>query len=182
MKKQIRAKILEKREVLSKDEIFLMSNSIKDKLFSLEEFKKAKNVMFYTSFKSEVDTHLMIKEALKGKNISVPKLVGKNIEPCLINDFDNLIESKKFGILEPLDLVKVNYKNIGIVVVPGIVFDKRGHRIGSGLGYYDKFLKKVKSIKIGLAYDFQIVEKIPNEEHDIAMDIIVTEKKIIYCK
>ena len=180
MKKEIRSSILEKRVSLSREEIQKMSIEIKDKLFSLDEFKSRKNVMFYVSFKSEVDTHLMAREALRDKNVSIPKLVGKNIEPSLINDFDNLLESRNFGMLEPIELIKVNYKNIDLIIVPGVVFDLRGHRIGSGLGYYDKFLKKIpKAFKIGLAFDFQVVENIPNEVHDIPVDMIVTEKRII---
>ena len=180
MKKELKSSILEKRDKLSREEIQRMSSEIKQKLFSLDEFKKRRNVMFYISFRSEVDTHQMVREALKEKNVSIPKLVGKNIEPSLISDFDNLLESRNFGILEPMELVKVNNKNIELVIVPGIVFDKRGHRIGSGLGYYDKFLKKIpKAFKIGLAFDFQIVENIPNEEHDVPVDVIVTEKQII---
>jgi len=183
MKKELRDIVLEKRDSLGKSEISEMSNTIKERLFLTDEFRKARNILFYASFKSEVGTHLMIKEALKSKNISIPKLSGKNIEPSLISDFDNLIETGTFGILESLELVKVNYKSIDLVIVPGIVFDVEGHRIGSGLGYYDKFLKKIpKAFKIGLAFDFQVAERIPIEEHDVAVDMIVTEKRVIRIK
>ena len=65
--------------------------------------------------------------------------------------------------------MKIAYKNIDLVLVPGIVFDKEGHRIGYGFGYYDKFLKKVpKAIKLGLTFDFQVIDKIPREMHDLA--------------
>ena len=78
--------------------------------------------------------------------------------------------------------MKIAYKNIGIVLVPGIVFDMEGHRIGYGLGYYDKFLKKVpKAVKIGLAFDFQIVGNIPKETHDVLVDFIVTDKEVVEC-
>ena len=183
MKSQIRDEILIKRDSLRKEEIFKRSNKIKNSLFSLQEYKKSKIVMFFVSFGSEVHTHDMIKEALKNKNVAVPKLVNNEIEPSIVIDFDSLIPSGKFGILEPIELMKIAYKNIDLVLVPGIAFDKEGFRLGFGFGYYDKFLKKVpKAIKIGLAFDFQIVDKLPREEYDVPVDLIVTDREVIHCK
>ncbi len=71
--------------------------------------------------------------------------------------------------------------SIELVIVPGIVFDIKGYRVGHGLGYYDKFLKKTNAKKIGLAFEFQVVSEISYEEHDIKMDKIVTEDRIIDC-
>ena len=137
--------------------------------------------MFFVSFNSEVDTHDMIRNALKNKTIIIPKVAHHEIEPSFIIDFDNLIPGK-FGILEPIETMKIAYKNIDLILVPGIAFDKEGHRIGYGFGYYDKFLKKVpKAIKIGLAFDFQIVDKIPREMHDVPVDLIVTEERVVEC-
>ena len=139
--------------------------------------------MFFVSFNNEIDTHGMIEDALKNKIVVVPKVLHHEIEPSVIISFDNLIPSGKFGILEPIEAMKIPWKKIDLVLVPGIVFDKNGHRIGYGLGFYDKFLKKVpKAIKIGLAFDFQIVDKVPREEHDVPVDLVVTDKEVIYCK
>ena len=138
--------------------------------------------MVFGSFNSEGHTHEMIKDALRNKTVIIPKVAHSELEPSVIIDFDNLIPAK-FGILEPIELMKIAYKNIDLVLVPGIVFDKEGHRIGYGFGYYDKFLKKVpKAVKVGLAFDFQIVDRIPAEEHDVPVDFIITEKRIIECK
>jgi len=76
--------------------------------------------------------------------------------------------------------------DIDLVIVPGVVFDKSGHRIGYGHGYYDRFLDNLEKInknavKVGLAYDFQIADKVPIEKHDVPVDKIVTEKRIIRC-
>ena len=182
MKNQLNASIIEKRNSLSKEEILEKSNQIKNKLFSLDSYKKSKTIMFFVSFNSEVNTHDMIKESLKNKTVIVPKVAHHEIEPSVIIDFDNLIPGK-FGVLEPIEAMKIAYKNIGLVLVPGIVFDKEGHRIGYGFGYYDKFLKKVpKAIKIGLAFDFQVVDKIPREIHDVPVDMVVTEKGVLECR
>jgi 5-formyltetrahydrofolate cyclo-ligase len=174
--------MLKIRDSLPKKDILERSRKIKDSLFGLKEYANSRTIMFFVSFNSEVDTHEMLKEALKNKVVVVPKVVHHEIEPSIIIDFDNLI-SGKFGILEPIDLMRTSYKNIGLVLVPGIVFDKEGHRIGYGYGYYDRFLAKVpKAVKIGLAFDFQIVDKIPKEAHDVPVDFIVTEKKVINCR
>ena len=182
MKNQLKDSILEKRNSLSEAEIIEKSKKIEDNLFNLEQYKKSKTVMFFVSFNSEVNTHDMIKKALKNKTIIVPKVEHHEIEPSVIIDFDNLIPAR-FGILEPIEIMKIVYKNIDMVLVPGIVFDKEGHRIGYGFGYYDRFLRKVtKAKKIGLAFDFQVVDKIPKESHDVPVDMIVTEERIVKCK
>ena len=182
MKDQLKNIILKKRNSLAKDEILEKSGKIKERLFNLGVYKKSKTVMFFVSFKNEVNTHSIIKEALKSKNVVVPKIVQNEIEPSIIIDFENLVEGK-FGIFEPIEIMRIAYKNIDAVLVPGIVFDKNGHRIGYGFGYYDKFLRKVpKAAKIGLAFDFQVVDNIPKEEHDVAVDFIVTDERIIECR
>lgn len=183
MKNQLKEKILEKRNSLSKEEIIEKSEKIEDTLFNLEQYKKSKTAMFFVSFNSEVHTPDMIIKALKDKIVIIPKVVQNEIEPSVIIDFDNLIPSGKFGILEPIELMKIAYKNIDLVLVPGIAFDREGHRIGYGFGCYDRFLKKVlKAVKIGLCFDFQVIDGIPKEEHDVPVDFIITEKRIIDCK
>ena len=180
MKKQLKESILEKRNSLPKEEIIEKSNEIKNNLFSLEQYKKSKTVMFFVSIRSEVYTHEMVKDALKNKTVIVPKVEGNEIEPSMIIDFDNLIPCGKFQILEPMDTMKIAHKRIDLVAVPGIAFDKEGHRIGYGYGYYDKFLRKVpNAAKIGLCFDFQVVDKIPREAHDVPVDMIVTEERVI---
>lgn len=182
MKNQLKELILAKRNSLSKQEIIEKSKKIVNSLLHLENYKKSKTIMFFVSFNNEVNTHDIIKSEIKNKIVIVPKVEHHEIEPSVIIDFDNLITAK-FGILEPIETMKIAYKKIDLVLVPGIVFDKEGHRIGYGFGYYDKFLRKVpKAIKIGLAFDFQIVDKIPREMHDVSVDMIITEKRVIECK
>jgi len=179
MKNQLKEAILEKRNSLSKEEISEYSKKIENNLINLEQYKKSKTVMFFVSFNSEVHTHNMIRNSFRNKTIVIPKVMQHEIEPSVIIDFDNLI-SGKFGIPEPIEIMKIAYKNINLVLVPGIVFDMEGHRIGYGFGYYDKFLRKVhKAIKVGLAFDFQVVDKLAHEEHDVPVDFVVTEKRII---
>lgn len=183
MKNQLKEAILKKRNSLPNEEIIERSRKIGNNLLNLEKYKNSKTVMFFVSFNSEVNTHDMIRQALNNKTVIVPKVVHKEIEPSVIIDFDNLVPGNKFGIQEPIEEMKIAYKNIDLVLVPGIVFDKEGHRIGYGFGYYDKFLRKVpKAAKIGLAFDFQVLDKIPREMHDVPVDLIVTEERVVECK
>jgi len=179
-KNTLREDLLEKRKKLEKNEIIKKGNVIKEKLFSLEEYKKAKTVMFFVSFGKEIYTHDMVLEALQNKNktVVIPKIVGFELVPSIIETFAGL-ERSSYGILEPINVHELDMNRIDIIIVPGIGFDKEGHRIGFGKGYYDRFLKKTKALKIGLSMDFQIVDKIQNDEWDIPMDIVITEKRVI---
>ena len=209
MKRTLKQQILSKRNHLSKEETNKKSILIKNNLYSLPEFKKAKNILFYVSFNSEVDTREIIRELIirKEKKVIVP-YVEKNNPVLQLSELKNFneLEPKTFGILEPKSsfIREFNPNKLDLIIIPGAVFGLNGHRIGYGHGYYDRFLKtlenskgifgvqkifkkfsrKVKNNikKIGLAYDFQVVDKIPEEQHDVPMDIIITDKEIMHCK
>lgn len=180
MKRALRKEILEKRNKLKKEEIIEKSKEIKEKLFLMPDFINAKTVAFYVSFDNEVFTHSMIKELLGKKRILVSKVMDNEIIFSEIINFNEL-KPGKFGILEPVDINKADYNEIDLIIVPGIVFDKKGHRIGYGYGMYDKLLKKIKCKKIGLAFGMQLIREIPKDEYDVAVDKIITEKEVISC-
>ncbi|MEW6617736.1 MAG: 5-formyltetrahydrofolate cyclo-ligase [bacterium] len=184
MKTDLRKAILARRDLLTIQEITAKSFKIKGRLFDLAEFKESAFVCFYVSFKSEVQTHQMIKETLMlNKKVAVPIVErNKSLSLCELKDFDKELEVGKFGILEskleyrrPVDLSKVK-----LVIVPGVVFDKNGNRIGYGGGYYDNLLSKMCGIPfIGLAYELQIVNDVPAEDRDIPVHKIITENRVI---
>ncbi|MBW2976075.1 5-formyltetrahydrofolate cyclo-ligase [Candidatus Woesearchaeota archaeon] len=188
MKPTLKLKILEERKKLTQKEIKEKNKKIFENLKSLREFKSAKNIMFYVSFSTEVDTHEIIKEILasKEKTIIVPYVV-KNYPILQLSELKNFyeLEPKTFGILEPRELYirEFNPEKLDLVIIPGVVFDKKGYRIGYGYGYYDRFLKILKKgvRKIGLAYEMQMVDEIPKEKHDVPVDSIVTENRILSC-
>jgi 5-formyltetrahydrofolate cyclo-ligase len=188
-KEFLREQIRRKRQKLSREEVEEKSKSIKEKLFSLPEFQSARTVAFYVAMKksNEVETEEMIKECLKlGKRVLVPitDLVEDKIVFSEIKSFDDLLPST-FEILEPVpELRKIlPHEAIRLIVVPGIVFDLHGHRIGYGLGFYDKMLPQLTKYvsRIGLAFELQVVEKIPNEIHDAKLNKIITEERVIEC-
>ena len=154
---------------------------IRDRLFNEEEFKRARVVMFYVSLKDEVDTFIMIDEALKaGKRIAVPVIL-KEEKRLIAGEIHNRLEdleSQHFGIYQPRqDRVKeVPLDDIDLVVVPGVAFDRKNIRLGRGHGYYDRFLsglpKRTKTI--GLAFDFQVLDDLPQDPHDVPVSKIIT--------
>ena len=181
MKHKIRKEIKSKFKAYSSLEKSGKSAIIKSKLFNIEEFKKAKVVMFYVSLKDEVDTFIMIDEALKaGKRIAVPVIL-KEEKRLIAGEIHNRLEdleSQHFGIYQPRqDRVKeIPLDDIDLVVVPGVAFDRKNIRLGRGHGYYDRFLsglpKKTKTI--GLAFDFQVLEDLPQDPHDVPVSKIIT--------
>ncbi len=184
-KNKLRLKVLKLRDSLSEKEREKKSNQIKNFLFSLPQFKKAKTILFYFDFRSEVKTKKMIEEALKkGKRILLPttRKESKKLEISLIKNLSHL-KPGAYGIMEPTgeDNNTISGKMVDLVIVPGCAFDKNGFRLGYGGGYYDKLLATLKGKipLVGLAFECQIVRKIPRKSHDIPVDMIITEKRVI---
>jgi 5-formyltetrahydrofolate cyclo-ligase len=127
-----------------------------------------------------VDTRELIDISLEqGKRVVVPVLEQgkKTMAHALIESLDGLVDGP-WGLVQP-DLAKATLlekqEEIDLVVVPGIAFDRRGHRIGFGGGFYDRFLANLQVVKVGLCYDDLILQGIPNEPHDVPMDIVVAQ-------
>ena len=174
MKHKIRHEIRHKIKACSELEKSRKSDIIKNKLFELEEFKKAKVVMFYVSLKDEVNTLSMIDDATKtGKRVCIPVIFreDKRLIAGEIKDRVKDLERQHFGIFQPMagHVREVPLENIDLVVVPGVAFDKNNMRLGRGHGYYDRFLSLLpdRTKTIGLAFDFQVVENLPKDSHDI---------------
>src|SRR3989338_10285079 len=123
MKNSIKESILEKRNSLSGQDIIEKSQKIHETLFNSDYYKKSKTIMFFVSFSNEINTHEMIKNSLGKKTVVVPKVIGHEIEPSVIIDFENLVPTGKFSIPEPIGTMKIAYKNIDLVLVPAIAYD-----------------------------------------------------------
>lgn len=179
-KEDLRKSMLEKLKKQREELRIKRSLSIKDKLFRLKVFKEAKTIMFYLALKTEVQTRIMIEEALKlGKKIAVPAcdIKAKKIKPCLLRNLENrLMKKGAYGISEPFVPRPIDPARIDLFIVPGLVFDLSGNRVGRGLGYYDRFLSRLpeSAHKIGLAFKFQVLKHLPFcLPHDIRMDKVL---------
>ena len=178
-KKHIRSLIQNKRNLLSDNEISGMSLKIADYIINMKEFKEADNILTYVSFRSEVKTDYIIENAFElGKKVFVPKVIGKNMIFVKIESFKELTQGY-MGIREPVSSDEADIKE-GFMCMPGMVFDNECNRIGYGGGFYDRYLSKDNEfIKAALCYDFQILEEIPHEPHDLKPDYVISEKRVI---
>jgi 5-formyltetrahydrofolate cyclo-ligase len=186
-KSEIRSETLARRDVLSDKERAEKSQAIMERLFDFANFLEARIVMYYVNSSSEVITEAMIRKTLKYEKIVALPLIDqtkKHIVPLKIDDLDKDILPGYRGIREPIPqrCKVIPVEQINLAIIPGIAFDERGGRIGYGTGFYDKFIPglDVTTRKVALAFECQIVQQIPMEPHDRYIDIIITEKRIIY--
>lgn len=186
IKKSIRNHILDKRSNLGENNHISFSKDIINKLYESDLYRDSKIIMTFISFGDEVDTHEFIKKSLKdGKRIVVPITFPKTkeIRPSELFDFNEL-KIGFYNILTPKDefIRFIDPKEIDLIVVPGVGFDRNGFRVGYGGGYYDRFLSKYPdAVKLGIAFDLQLIDEVPKEDFDIPVDLILTENEIIHC-
>ncbi|MEE0866953.1 MAG: 5-formyltetrahydrofolate cyclo-ligase [Clostridia bacterium] len=140
----------------------------------IDEFKKADVIFCYVSAFNEVGTHSLIKELLKEKTVVVPKCLNKDGEMICVklSSFEEL-EKGMFGIFEPRSSEAFDKKLIDAVIMPGVAFDKSGHRLGFGKGFYDRFLSDISPYKIALSHKELVFDEIPYDEKDVPMDKII---------
>jgi 5-formyltetrahydrofolate cyclo-ligase len=180
LKKEIRKQALAERDNIPPERRMAMSREIEARLFDLPEFRSAQVVMFFASFRSEVDTETMIRRALRsGKRVILPKVAGKELTLYEIRDFDADVETGAWGIPEPKPLVPAKLEKIDLMIMPGAAFDEQGNRLGYGAGFYDKLLPAFKGATIALAFEAQILSNVPADPHDAPVKKIVTEKRVI---
>jgi 5-formyltetrahydrofolate cyclo-ligase len=184
-KQSIRREVLKNRDAISIEVRRRKDGLIYDRLINLEFFHESQRILFYVSFGSEVDTTALIEYALsKGKTVAVPKVIKdtSQIEVYRITDLKELVTGA-FGIPEPLGGDKIEPTLMDMIVVPCVAFDEQCNRLGFGKGYYDRLLAPLKATKscifVALAYEEQVVGQIPTEPHDIMMDLVVTDKRIL---
>jgi 5-formyltetrahydrofolate cyclo-ligase len=170
--------MLEERNRLHSSEIVKRSKQIQEFVINSKEFQPAKVVGAYFAFGSEVKTDLIIERArMLGKKIALPSVIDDKIIFYELPSSKCLIRGR-FGIMEPLPYKRVIA--IDLLVVPGIAFDKKGYRLGYGKGYYDRLLSDKRTFSIGLAYSFQLLEKLPHDRFDKSLDAIASEDGFRY--
>ncbi len=182
-KKEIRALALERRRLISPAGKAGMDRAVRQRLRALDIFKKAGTVLFYASFRDEVDTLSLIEESLdEGKKVILPRVEGPELKLYRVTGTAGLPRGF-MGIPEPAgDEPAAGIDEADIVIVPGVAFDLSGGRLGYGKGYYDKLLaRRARPVPlVALAYEAQIYEgKVPMAPHDIRMDWIITEERTI---
>ncbi len=179
-KKELRAKIKEKAQLLDAEYINSSSTQMQKKLIDLPFFKESSSVFIYVSTEKEPDTSLVIKEALKkGKKVYVPKCIRKGVMFPVRIDENTVFKSGYMNIPEPEELIIEENAKIDLAVIPCVSADFKGNRLGHGAGFYDIFLQDADIKKICLCFEKLISPEIPTEDHDIKTDVLITEKTVL---
>lgn len=185
LKEELRQRMKTRLDSLNQEEYQDFNGVLYRNFIKLAIVKRAKNIMIYYSVRNEVKTEAIINYLLKtGKTVALPVCTPeRDLNAAVINDLCQL-QPSVFGLMEPgPEAALLEPDLLDLIVVPGVAFDERGYRLGHGAGYYDRFLSKMlNSFKLGLAYDFQIVSKIPVESHDIGMNGILTPSRYLEFK
>ena len=173
-KKLLRTRMIEiRKKIKDKNK---KSKRIVDKIIHLEVYKQAIVICLYKSLVNEVQIDSLIDYSLKcGKIVLLPKVVDNNLIFLEYHQNDQL-EKSDFRVLEPVLDSKRDYQGkIDLVIVPGLAFDKRNHRIGYGKGYYDCFMKNKDFYKIGICYNEQLIDNVPVNYDDVILDLVITD-------
>lgn len=185
-KQRLREERLAAREALSEQERSVLDDRITQKLLAASEYVEATTVLTYVSISSEVSTRMFIESALRdGKTVAVPRcLPGHCLEFVAITSLDQLVAAP-FNLLEPPKglsaLAEVQMSN-AICIVPALLVDTKGYRLGYGAGFYDRFLSTYSGKKICLAYQQNLSKtELPHTEFDVAVDMVITESEVLTC-
>ncbi|MHB8780975.1 MAG: 5-formyltetrahydrofolate cyclo-ligase [Candidatus Geothermincolia bacterium] len=185
-KKVLRAHIQGERDAIPPQVRHELSARVGTLLSDTPEFRAARTIFFFISFRSEVSTEPMIRQALsEGKRICLPYTYPetRGMIASQITDFDDDLEPGNYGILEPrADKVRdVPPRELDLIITPGVAFDETGGRLGYGGGYYDRFFaaRREDCPLVALAFEMQLVKEVPRDGHDLPVDLIVTERRVI---
>ncbi|MCM0082668.1 5-formyltetrahydrofolate cyclo-ligase [Geomonas sp. Red32] len=179
-KRSLRAAALSRRREMTAEQVASHSAALQRRFLELPEFLEARSVASYAPVHGEVRTDLVAQAALAaGKKLLYPAVVGEDLQFREVASLEELVRGK-FGIPEPVgapfDVLKAD-----LIVVPGVAFDICGRRIGYGKGFYDRTLHTLERTGrlVGFCYDFQLVAEIVGEPHDVTMDVVVTEVRLV---
>jgi 5-formyltetrahydrofolate cyclo-ligase len=177
-KKELRNLIKALKNEQNKKDWERISDAIFVQIEDTEAFNKASSILSYWSMSDEVMTHKAVERWSKYKKVYLPLIKGNDLELVLFEGVEKMKPEPVFGILEPTSAEKIEIGEIDLVIVPGVAFDASCNRMGRGKGYYDRLLSESVAVKIGVAFSFQIVDKVPVDPHDVPLDMVVTEVDI----
>lgn len=184
-KKTMRSSMLARRRTLGADLWQAASWSAQQQVLALGPFQQAARIALYASLGNEIDTTLLFAAArLAGKQLYYPLVCNDRLAFHQIIALEQL-RLGSFGILEPCPVGSgQTHEQMDLIVVPGVAFDLQGHRIGFGKGYYDRYLADMDPLPmlVGLCHDFQLCPEVPAEGHDIRMDYVVTEFRVVHIR
>ena len=173
-KRLIRKHIATRKKNISEDITNELSRKICASIAQTEVFQKAGCIALYYALNDEVQTSELIEDWYEKKKITLPVITGENINFHIYKGKE-FLRTGALGITEPVSTELIPPEKIDLFIVPGVAFDRERNRLGRGKGYYDRYLAGINKPMIGICFDFQLIDIIPSEKHDIKMDMIITE-------
>lgn len=182
-REDIRALLKAHRAAISMIEVAELSARISERVLMLPEYQKAKRVLCYASVRQEVNTSALLREILRsGRELYLPRVApSRELVAVKLTDPEAMALGA-FGIREPSGGEIIEPDRLDLIIVPGLAFDRRGGRLGYGAGYFDRFLSRCAGLVAALAFEFQMVDQIPLEPHDVPVDRVITERAVYNCR
>ena len=170
-KQELRQLIRQRKQQHSVDESVAVTARLKQD----PHYSRARTLLLYSALPDEVQTQPLLDELLsQGKTILLPRVVSDTDMELRCYTGLNDLQPGSYHIMEPVGQRFTDYKKIEVAVIPGMAFDREGHRLGRGKGYYDRFLTLIPDVyKIGMCFPWQLADHVPCDEHDIGMDAVV---------
>jgi 5-formyltetrahydrofolate cyclo-ligase len=182
VKEQLRRRIAALRRALTQDARTARSNAMCGHLASLEEVERARVVACYMPLRFEAAPTAFMEAALAaGKVVALPR-VDPLTNQLILHRYEagDALEESAFMVREPVASAPlVAPQDVDVILVPGLAFDGVGRRLGYGQGYYDRLLGSLRALRIGLAFDFQLLAEVPSFEHDLPVDAVVTDRRVL---
>ncbi|MDE6810811.1 MAG: 5-formyltetrahydrofolate cyclo-ligase [Muribaculaceae bacterium] len=172
-KTDIRRKINAMRRMLEEHEKMAAAEQVFNRLEQTAAFILADKVLMYHSLPDELSTHDFLRKWGGRKRFFLPRVNGVNLD--ILPYDESRLELGSFHIEEPTGNNTVDVEEIELIIVPAVAYDRRGNRLGRGKGFYDRLLSSARATKIGVGYEFQLVDDLPAESHDVPVDYVITQ-------
>ena len=174
-KDDIRRRVKARKALLNDTERSSAAQSVFDLLEQTAAFLMADRILMYHSLPDELSTREFIAKWASRKHFYLPRVNGVNLD--ILPYDEQRLALGSFHIEEPTGNDTADIDDMEMIVVPAVAYDRRGNRVGRGKGYYDRLLATARALKVGVGYDFQMVDEIPAEPHDVRVDIVITESR-----
>lgn len=176
-KSDIRRKIKSMRSMLLDTEKAMAAESVFANLERTAAFMLADKILMYHSLPDELPTRAFLNKWKTRKHFYLPRVNGVNLE--ILPYDESRLELGAFHIEEPTGNDTVDVDEMEMIVVPAVAYDRNGNRLGRGKGFYDRLLQSTKALKVGVGYEFQVVDSIPVESHDVGMDMVISQTTVL---